>query len=126
MITYSPELKAALATQPKNGPRGNPVFMNVSDHYEAYKILVALGLPVSKQVGVFEIVNKRSYFPYDTTYTMAYHFMEEGVESADGQSLNNIASYSVDFKNLTIECYEDKATVGRWFWKKYASRMIPV
>ena len=118
MIPYTPALEVAFAPYSRNF--GDVVITNVTAPINALKILLDLGLPVSKKIVVMEFEDTQTWMPQK--FISSYQYLEEGTENDKNQ--NNVATYNPAMGTLTIHWASGKSNVGRGHWIGYAKKWL--
>jgi hypothetical protein len=118
MIPYTPALEAAFAPFSRNF--GDVVITNVPAPINALKILLDLGLPVSKRIVVVEFEDTQTW--NRTKFVSSYQYLEAGTENDKNQ--NNVATYNPAMGTLTIHWSSGKPHVGRGHWIGYANKWL--
>lgn len=117
MIPITPALLEAFSPYRSVCSLNDVVVKNVPAVGNAYKVLKAMGLPVSKKVIVNNLpTNKQNYNYFTGSWKPEYHifsydFLEIGTEEL--KIKNNIATLSPSFDLLHIHFYGAKTNVGR-------------
>jgi hypothetical protein len=118
MIPITPALEAAFAPFTRN--YGDVVITKVPAPINALKILLDLGLPVSKRIVVMEFEDNQTW--NRTNFVSSYQYLEEGTENDKNQ--NNVATYNPAMGTLTIHICSGANHIGRGHWIGYAKKWL--
>jgi hypothetical protein len=125
MIQITPALQAAFAPHARN--YGDVVITNVPAPINALKMLLDLGLPVSKRIVVNEFETPYNHFDVwghygKEKFISSYAYLEEGTENDCNQ--NNVATYNPTMGTLTIHICSGANHIGRGHWIGYAKKWL--
>jgi hypothetical protein len=96
------------------------VITNVPAPINALKMLLDMGLPVSKKIVVMQFEDDQTW--NRSTFVTSYQYLEEGTENNDIQ--NNVATYNPTMGTLIIHYNNGKNTVGRGHSKALAKTWL--
>jgi hypothetical protein len=124
MIPITPALLASFAPHARN--YGDVVITNVPAPLNALKILLDMGLPVSKRIVVNEFETPYNTYTWEgmkkEMFISSYAYLEEGTD--DNRIQNNVATYNPTMGTLTIHICSGANHIGRGHWKGYAKKWL--
>lgn len=126
MINITPALEAAFAPHTRNYE--DVVIRKVPSPVNALKILIDMGLSISKKI-VVNVFNSPYYIHTwegmeKEKFICSYAYLEEGTE--DDNIQNNVATYNPSMETLTIHIPSGSKTIGRKHGKCYAKKWMDV